>query len=259
MWSQLGLSLAECRVYAYIYGLTNSKHREAKGYSGSKRQLAQLLGLPKSTGIDAIESLTEKHLIVCTDGVWTSVRMPDADVRVPDTDVREPDADVRQPDENVRQPYPPNNPLLNNNTEMERNETIARDTIATPDPQSLFSFERFLSLYQSKAGKVQISDDVRTRARALWESRDTYPFWKKKMLFENIQAGKEGVIKPRLDWTLTDYDPQPTNYRGITPPEGKPIWSAKYNGHWGMYTDDDIIAFGMLRAPLPKVNVKPKV
>ena len=37
MWSQLGLSLAECRVYAYIYGLTNSKHREAKGFSGSKR------------------------------------------------------------------------------------------------------------------------------------------------------------------------------------------------------------------------------
>ena len=141
---------------------------------------------------------------------------------------------------------------------MERNETIARDTIATPDPQSLFSFERILSLYQSKAGKVQISEDVRTRARALWESRDTYPFWKRKMLMEDIQAGKEGVIKPRLDWTLTDYAPQPTDYNKKTIPPGISVSSAKYNGAWGMYTEEDIIAFCMLRAPLPKVNVKTK-
>ena len=37
---------------------------------------------------------------------------------------------------------------------------------------------------------------------------------------------------------------QPTNYRGRSAPQ-EPIFSAKYNGEWGMYTRADIDAFHM--------------
>ena len=70
MWTNLHLSLAECRVYAYIYGLS---HGEKKGYDGSKRHLAELLGLNAGAVKRILDTLEEKHLIVCTDGVWRSV------------------------------------------------------------------------------------------------------------------------------------------------------------------------------------------
>ena len=75
MWDDLQLSLAECRVYAYIYGLS---HGEKRGYDGSKRHLAELLGLPKSTACKALDTLTDKHLIVNTDGLWQSVQQVDS-------------------------------------------------------------------------------------------------------------------------------------------------------------------------------------
>ena len=40
---------------------------------------------------------------------------------------------------------------------------------------------------------------------------------------------------------------QPTNYRGKAIPFGVIVFSAKYNGEWGMYTQEDIDAFNMPR------------
>ena len=40
---------------------------------------------------------------------------------------------------------------------------------------------------------------------------------------------------------------QPTNYRGQIIPPGVQVFSAKYNGTWGMYTQEDIDAFGLER------------
>ena len=61
MWNDLRLSLAECRVYAYIYGLT---HGEKGGYDGSKRHLAELLGLDEKSVRNVLNTLTEKNLIL---------------------------------------------------------------------------------------------------------------------------------------------------------------------------------------------------
>ena len=38
---------------------------------------------------------------------------------------------------------------------------------------------------------------------------------------------------------------QPTNYRGQAIPSGLQVFSAKYNGEWGMYTTEDIHLFQM--------------
>ena len=70
MWSDLRLSLAECRVYAYIYGLT---HGDKGGYNGSKRHLAELLGLDAGGVKKILDTLKEKHLIVCTNDLWQCV------------------------------------------------------------------------------------------------------------------------------------------------------------------------------------------
>ena len=39
----------------------------------------------------------------------------------------------------------------------------------------------------------------------------------------------------------------PTNYRGKAIPHGLQIFSAKYNGAWGMYTQEDIDRFSMTK------------
>ena len=61
MWSDLHLSLAECRVYAYIYGLT---HGDKGGYDGSKRGLAKSLGLCEASVRNILDTLTEKSLVL---------------------------------------------------------------------------------------------------------------------------------------------------------------------------------------------------
>lgn len=67
-----------------------------------------------------------------------------------------------------------------------------------------------------------------------------------------IRAGKFVNYHPVL--AIRDNAPKktqqgPTNYRGQTIPSGVQVFSAKYNGSWGMYTQDDIDKFHMV---LPK-------
>ena len=111
MWTDLHLSLAECRVYAYIYGLS---HGEKKGYDGSKRHLAELLGLSTSATKTILDALMEKHLIVCTDGIWQSVRSENTD------SVHSENENVHSTNENVLSENSPYNPLNNNITDKKQ-------------------------------------------------------------------------------------------------------------------------------------------
>ena len=80
MWQRLGLSLAECRVYAYIYGLTTSTKAKQKGYKGSERALAKMLGLSRTSVNDTLRLLQQKNLIACDNDVYHSVNSADTDV-----------------------------------------------------------------------------------------------------------------------------------------------------------------------------------
>ena len=71
MWQRLGLSLAECRVFAFIYGLTKSK--KYGGYDGSKRQLAAMLGLSVSRTKNILDILENRGLIVFENEKWKGV------------------------------------------------------------------------------------------------------------------------------------------------------------------------------------------
>ena len=64
---------------------------------------------------------------------------------------------------------------------------------------------------------------------------------KKFVQYDPIRAIKEALqqipVTPR----------EPVNYRGQAIPHGVRVFSAKYNGEWGMYTQEDIDEYKMER------------
>ena len=236
MWVQLGLSLAECRVFAYIYGLTNKNTIGAKGYTGSKSQLATRLGLDKGGVKKILDSLMDRHLIVYSDGLWQSVESVNES--------------VESVNENVESVNTPNPPIINNN-KMENNEINARAHLRPALPKDLSSFEELVKAFKSKAGNYQLSDSVLDDARRMWSS-DRFPEWKRKMLIAKLQRGE--WLKSRLDWTVGDFDPQPDNWNGRELEKGRQYKTAKWNGKWGTYTVEDVENFGMKEGPSEMEN-----
>ena len=57
--------------------------------------------------------------------------------------------------------------------------------------------------------------------------------------FDPIRAIKEHLAR------MPKNQREPTNYRGKAIPAGVQVFSAKYNGTWGMYTQEDIHQFNM--------------
>ena len=53
--------------------------------------------------------------------------------------------------------------------------------------------------------------------------------------FDPIRAIRENIWRAKAQ--------EPTNYRGCVIPQGVQVFSAKYNGVWGMYTREDIDKF----------------
>ena len=226
MWQRLGLSLAECRVYAYIYGLTTSNRAEQKGYKGSERALAKMLGLSRTSVNDTLRLLQQKNLIACDNDVYHSVNSADTDVNSADS------------------PVPP---IKEINKEMERNNNIARETLATQKPQTSFGlFDEFLRAYSAKRTEMcgytyTPQGDYLNIARKLWDALSPVA---QRMLVRDIQSG--AWYKGRIDWVISDYQvPEPTNYNGYSFPAGAKMVIAIYNGKGGIYTKADAELYNM--------------
>ena len=233
MWQRLGLSLAECRVYAYIYGLTNSTKTKQKGYKGSVRALAQMLGIDAGGTSVILRKLTEQGLLMLNNGIYTSVES-----------VNTSDESVNTSDESVNSPVPP---IKEINKEMERNNNIARETLATQKPQTSFGlFDEFLRAYSAKrtemCGYTYIPQgDYLNIARKLWDALSPVA---QRMLVRDIQSG--AWYKGRIDWVISDYQvPEPTNYNGRSFPTGAQMVIAIYNGTGGVYTKADAELYNM--------------
>ena len=228
MWQRLGLSLAECRIYGYIYGLTTSKRTEQKGYKGSKRALAQKLGLDDGGTSRILNDFINRGLVQLKDGIYTSVES------------------VSTSDESVSSPIPPI--IKEINKEMERNNNIARETLATQKPQTSFDlFNEFLSAYGASHNKGLQQGDLNQMAQNLRECRmlwDAKTPTEQRLLLRAVKEGKWS--KPRLDWTISDYQvPEPTNYNGYSFPMGAQMVIAIYNGKGGIYTKADAELYNM--------------
>ena len=207
MWNDLHLSLAECRVYAYIYGLT---HGDIGGYNGSKRHLAELLGLPQRTALDAMNRLTDKHLIVCADGIWRSEQTPLTSEQLPLKD--------------ERQPLSPHTPLYNN---INKNKASMQT-----------DFDLFWK-YFSPSAEYQ---NRRAATQMLFEARSEVA---QKAIIEAAQegGGYHPGDNPNPYFFVQDFpEPQPRFLRGD---EGGDIVQVKYNGAFKLCTRATMELFGL--------------
>ncbi len=103
MLEEMGLSLTDVAVFAYINGLTNSEELGKKGWHGSKRRLATVLHVSPSTMNDILNRLESKGYIHFYNGFITSTIHRDlppkkeqekSTVQKPDTLAREEGSDV---------------------------------------------------------------------------------------------------------------------------------------------------------------------
>ena len=217
-------------VYAHIANYTQVKG----AWCGTQRDLAAQLELPIQTVRDQIKTLTTKGLLSINGNTYTAAVPQNTTTVLTDTRaVQNNTAAVQKSD-----------PIINNEI-MKSNDIIARDTIATPDPLTQTSFERLLFFFRKRVGNIQLSDGMCNDCRNLW---DRFPLWKRLRLFE-ILNDPNGWCRPRLDWTLTAFNPQPMDLNG-TAKGGEMLATgqaktARYNGTYGVYSLRDIEDFGM--------------
>ena len=163
MWlpSGLNLSPAECRVYAYVYGLTESKCGKSKGYTGSVRQLARSLGLSLGTASTVLRSLQEEELISKQNGVYRSVQSVNSNVQSADESVQPLNDSVQSLNENV-QILNPHTPIYKEIKEKEEeNETRhqrcrAQDTDTRAQGTEISAQDSYTQAYKErKNGKTR--------------------------------------------------------------------------------------------------------
>lgn len=212
MWEQLKLSLAECRVYAYIYGLS---HGEKHGYNGSKRHLADLLGLNAGAVKRILDTLEEKHLIVCTDGVWQSVATNNTDSVATDNE------SVVLNNESVASSNSPYNPLNNNIKDKK-----------SSDMKTVFEkfFDKFSAEYRNRFAATQILWDHRSKA-----AQDA--------MYNEVKDEQDFAVDKNPYFFVQNYrEPTPEWLRGD---EGGDIVQVRYNGVYKLCTRATMELFGL--------------
>lgn len=192
-------------VYAHIANYTQVKG----AWCGTQRDLAAQLELPIATVSNQLTELIQKGLIVREANKYRSLGvLPNS----ANEHACSRDEQLCSANEQIRSVGEQNPAPINYiNKSMKRNNNIARDTIATHDPSNNFSFDRLLAIYRKRAGNYKIADETIDQCRAIWAN---YPLWKRMLLFEEL-SNQNGWIKPRFDWTLSDFDPQPDFLTGV--------------------------------------------
>ena len=226
-------------VYAHIANYTQVKG----AWCGSKQKLADELEIERTVVSRKLEELINRGLVIAENDNYRAVCTPD---RAENTEDRAVCTQNRAESTKITPP-------IINNEIMKSNEIIARDTIATPDPTDQTSFERLLFFFRKRVGNFQMTDSMRDDCRNLW---DHFPLWKRLRLFETLND-PNGWFRPRLDWTLTAFNPQPVNLNG-TAKGGEMLAAgqaktARYNGSYGLYSLRDIEDFAL---PLPPQKKK---
>ena len=222
MWQRLGLSLAECRVFAFIYGLTKSK--KYGGYDGSKRQLAAMLGLSVGSVKLVIDTLIERELIVYEDSKWKSVQPLNGSVQPLN-------GSVQPLNENVQPLNSPHTPLYNN---INKNKAAMCE----------INFQTFWDLFNPDT-------EYSNRFLATNIEWNKCSAAKQIAIIQKLQSapGHPGD-NPNPYFFIQDFpEPTPTNLNGTI--QGEQLLNANkaktafYNGKWGLYSLDDIQLFNL--------------
>lgn len=263
MWKRLNLSLAECRVYAYILALTKGN---TGGYNGSKRHLAELLGLDEKSVRNVLNTLEGKHLIVSTEEVWRSaelVRSDDAEL------VRESADSVRENADLFRSPR---TPLYNYNNNINKTSSSLDTRYAQEKEKENFNLINLISPSEMEtiADVLKRKDSFqhfwalnpkfREIHSGLWQSCMKYwnrmDYDRQRRLFyfvrKKIRGGQTVDDNPME--VLTHTHPYPVNYNGSPQVEDvaktHKLVKAWYRGHEGIYLPIEAMLWKM-------TNVKP--
>ena len=251
MWQRLGLSLAECRVYAYIYGLTTSTKAKQKGYKGSVRALAQMLGIDAGGTSRILIDFINRGLIQLTDGIYTSVESVHASVESVHTSVESVHTGVESVHTNVESVHSPVPPIKEINKEMENKEKQQCARAHACEQQGgvfmMFSFEAFKASFVGAGGD---HSELQRREAACINEWQAMSEAKRQAIFKMLKSRADGVDsdhwKPNPLFLLRDFpDPQPTNYNGRSFPMGAQMVIAIYNGTGGVYTKADAELYNM--------------
>ena len=254
MWlpSGLNLSPAECRVYAYIYGLTESKHSKTKGYNGSVRQLAKTLGLDDSGVSRILRKLQEKQFVLTNEGTYVSADIfrSSVDSVRSSADLISSGADsVRESADSVSSPL--TTPLYKEYKERENREEITREENSDASLSPLEDFFLVtLAAFGLQAGARNVTHKQEQNARIAWER---YTPEQRQALLDAIRKGYN--VKGNFQFTVEDWlreqsqaapdtQGEPINYNFRDPPN-EPTYIACYKGEWGLYTRADIEKFNL--------------
>lgn len=223
-------------VYAHIANYT-----QARGaWCGEVKELAAQLELPIQTVRDQLKVLTTKGLVMQDGNAYTAAVQNNTRAVQNDTRAVQNDTGAVQ-----------NPAAIINNEEMKRNEKYARETLATPDPKDECSFNRLALLYMQRVGSFQMSETVRNESRAIWEN---FPLWKRLLMLKEL-AKPTGQVRPRLDWTLSAFNPQPEFLSGPDQDEywkspewvknRKPLCKVLYQGLYKICTEETMRTFDL--------------
>jgi len=236
MWLSTGLNLSpsECRVYAYIYGLTESKNSKINGYNGSVRQLAKDLGLSLGTTSAVLRNLQDNQLIINQQGTFRSVQLSNNNVQFPNNSVQFPNKNVQL----LNSPYTPIKEINKETTTNNVCDTLAQQMSKRDDSD----FSVFKSLF-TKA----------TANRAEWTNRENacYKKWQEEIPTEQraqiirwLNKNESSETNP-IFFLMNFSLPEPTNYDGRELPRGVDFYRADFNGKNGLYTAADVELYDM--------------
>ena len=251
MWQRLGLSLAECRVYAYIYGLTTSTKAKQKGYKGSVRALAQMLGMDSGYVSRNLRKLIERGLITETDGLYVSATIDNTGATIDNTGATIDNTSATIDNTSATIDNSPVPPIKEINKEMENKEKQQCARAHACEQQSgvflMFSFEAFKASFVGAGGDHSELQRRETACMNEWQAMSEA---KRQAIFKMLKARADGVNsdywKPNPLFLLRDFpEPQPTNYNGRSFPTGAQMVIAIYNGRGGVYTKADAELYNM--------------
>jgi len=259
MWHSLDLSLAEARIFGYIYGLTNSKRAKVNGYKGENRDLARTLHLSHTTVNNTLISMVEKGLLIVTDGVYRSEEIIIEDGKSVSNDGKLFSTNGNSVSTNGNSvstdgnsfSTPLTTPLYKEIKERENREEITREENfdASLSPQEDF-FLVTLAAFGLQAGARNVTRKQEQLARAAWQR---YTPEQQQALLDAIRKGYS--VKGNFQFTVEDFlreqsqpppdtQGEPTNYNGCDTPN-VPTAVACYKGEWGLYTLADIEKFNL--------------
>jgi hypothetical protein len=232
-----GLNANELSVYEAIGKC--SRKDDARGWYADMQTLANQLPhrVNRSTVSRAVDKLLTLGLIRRDGKSLFAVQIAREDVQNAHGNVQNANVNVQ----NAQNPAPPLYPPINNNNEMEKENT--RTLVPTHEaakPETPF-WSDIKMAFKEKGGQLPtgIIDSIERSAFAAWQQASPA---KKIKLLAAVREGK--FFKPRIDWLITDF------------PEPQPIWKTGgekdedlvqvfYNGTYKICTRDTMELFGL--------------